>query len=480
MQSNKVVGSFAYKFIERFSAKGIGLIIGIILARIISPDEFGQLAILTVFISLSRTIIESGFNTSLIQNKNVSEDDYSTVFYLSLGISAILILILYFSAPLISEYYETKALVLPLRVYSFTLVFGAFNSIQTAKLQREMRFKAIMTCSLIATVLSGVLGVVMAYAGLGLWALIGYHGSNIVFISVCMLFVVKWRPKMVFSISRAKILFGYGWKLLVSGILCSLYNDLRSLIIGKKFSTEMLGYYSRGQQIPEMISTTMDSSIQSVMLPTLSEAQDEKPRLVAMLKRSSSLDLFLTAPAMVGLALVAESVVRLLYTDAWLPCVIYLQLICLAYIATPYMSSGLIAIKAIGRSDVYMKLEIVRRIMMLFILAISIIFFDSVLAIAVGFVISSWVDALLVAIPVGRLTGYTLAQQIKNTWKILLCSLIMGFVVFALGYLEINIILKLCIQVCSGVLCYLALSCLLKIDSFIGLLELLKRRFNRA
>ncbi len=478
MHSNNVAGSFAYKFIERFSVKAIGLIIGVILARLISPDEFGRLAILSVFISLSQTIIDSGFNTALIQNKDVTDDDYSTVFYLSLGLSGIIIAILFVIAPIISHYYGTNDLTAPLRVYSLALAFGAFNSIQTAKLQREMRFKAIMVCSLIAIVPSGVLGISMAYAGFGLWALIAYHGSSVVATSVCMLFVAKWHPKFVFSMARARVLFEYGWKILVSGVLCGLYNDVRSLVIGKKFSTEVLGFYNRGQQIPQMLSMTMDNSVQAVMLPVLSDAQDEKKRLAEMMKRAISLDLLILAPVMIGLAVVAESVVKILYTETWIPCVVYLQIICFAEIATPFISSGLIGIKAVGRSDVYMKLEFVRRIMMTAILLVSILCFDSVLAIAIGYIVSCWIDAILVAIPVSMHIGITPVQQMKSTWKIFICAAIMGAIVFALGLLNINVILKLCIQVVLGIVVYVVMCYFLRVDSFYFCLNMINDKFS--
>lgn len=479
MRREKVISSLVYKFIERFAIKGIGLFVGIVLARLISPEDFGQLAILSVFISLSQTIIQSGFSTALVQNKDVTEDDYSTVFYISMGISAGLIVVLFVTAPFISEYYGGSALIAPLRFYSFSLLFGAFNSIQVAKLQREMRFKATMICSLLATILSGILGVAMAYMGWGLWALVGYNFAHVIFSSIVMLFSVKWYPRLVFSVSRAKVLFGYGWKLLVSGVLCSLYADLRSLVIGKKFSAEALGYYNRGQQIPQIIAMTTDNAVQSVMLPVLSEAQDEKYRLKAILKRSMAMEALLIIPAMVGLALVAEPIVRLLYTETWLPCVPYMQWLCLAEVFAPVISSGLIAIKAMGRSDVYMKLEIVRRIMMVIVLAISVFCFYSVSAIAVGYFISQLLDAIIVAIPIWKLLGYSLFEQCKDLWKTFFATAGMGLVVLALNFISIHIVLKLIVQIVVGILAYLILNLALKNDSLLCCVSKAKILFNR-
>ena len=466
MQHNEVFGSFIFKFIERFAVKGIGLVIGVILARLISPNDFGQIAILSVFINLSQTIIQSGFSTALVQNKDVDDDDYSTVFYINVVASLVIILILFFIAPIISAYYATSALVVPLRVYSLSLVFGAINSVQNAKLQREMRFKEAMVCSLLATLGSGFLGVIMAYLGFGLWALIGYYFSNVVFSSIVMAFTTKWYPRLVFSTNRAKELYGYGWKLLVSGVLCSLHSDIQSLVIGKKFSTSTLGYYNRGQQIPQILAMTMDSSVQSVMLPVLSQVQDQKSRFRDLVKRSVSLDMLFIAPAMVGLALVAESIVIVLYTEAWLPSAIYVQLVCLAYLSAPFISSHLIAIKAIGRSDVYMKLEIVRRIMMLVVLAISILCFDSVLAIAIGFVVSSFLDVVIVSVPILKLIDYSLWEQIKDLWKILVAVMAMAIVVWTIDLFALHAVLKLLAQVFVGVVSYVGLCFALKVESF--------------
>ena len=474
MKQSSIFSSFVYKFVERFAVKAIGVVIGIILARLISPEHFGQLAILSVFINLSQAVIQGGFSASLVQNKDVTDDDYSTVFYLSELVSIGLISILFISAPIISEYYGSSDLIVPLRVYSLSLLFGAFNSVQIAKLQREMRFKSTMICSLIATMLSGVLGVIMAYAGFELWALIGYHFSNVIFVSIAMLVATKWYPRLVFSTIRAKVLFGYGWKLLVSDILCSLYADVRSLVIGKRFSTETLGFYDRGQQIPQIILTTTYTSIQSIMLPAFSRVQDDKSKIKSMVRMSSSFDYLFTVPAMIGLAMVAEPLVTVLYTEKWLSCVDYLQIVCLGMVVRPAVTSGQIAIKAIGRSDVFMKLEIVRRVMLLAILAISIFCFDSVLAVAIGYAIECWVEAIIVAIPVWKLIGYSPIDQLKNVWKIYVAVLCMSIVLLALGCISMNPTHKLVVQICAGVITYFVTCAVLKVDSLKYLLKKVK------
>jgi O-antigen/teichoic acid export membrane protein len=390
-----------------------------------------------------------------------------------------MVLVLFFCAPIIANYYQSKVLVLPLRVYSISLLFGAFNSIQIAKLQREMRFKSMMWAGIASTALAGIVGVTMAYFGCGLWSLVVYNGIYVVFSCFIMSFIARWRPSLAFSWGRAKGLFGFGWKMLVSALLCSLYNDARSLIIGKKYSTEDLGYYNRGEQFPWVISNALDVSIQSVMFPTMASAQDDKVRVKAILKRSLKLGNLIIVPIMIGLALVAKPVIVILLTEKWIPAVFFMQMMCVAYVQIPNISSNLIAIKAIGRSDVYMKLEIVRRVVMLAVLLISVFCFQSVEAIVIGGVISAWLDYLIVVIPIKRLLNYGLLEQIKDLWKTFVCVAIMAAVVYALSFLPLTMIPMLIVQVLSGVLVYVGACALLKVESFYYCLGIVKNLFRK-
>ncbi|MBE6596314.1 MAG: lipopolysaccharide biosynthesis protein [Ruminococcaceae bacterium] len=474
VDKKKVIFSLIYKFIERLAVKSAGLVIGIILARLLVPEEFGQVAIITVFINLANTIIQNGFNSALVQKKEVDERDYSTVFYITGALSLGIIGIMYVSAPLIAAYYDLPLLVWPIRVYSFSLLFGAFNSIQVAKIQREMRFKSMMYASLLATLFSGALGVAMAYKGYGIWALVFYGCSNIVFSCITMLPAAKWFPHLTFSFDRAKQLFSFGWKMLISGILCSLYNDIRSLIIGKRYSVDELGYYNRGQQYPDVIFHTCDGVIQSVMFPTMSRNQSDTQQMRSMFKRSISFGTFIMMPILIGLMAVAKPFILLLLTEKWLPCVIYMQIICLASCALPFTSSSLIAIKSLGRSDIYMKLEIVRRIIMLAILLTAVFVFDSVMAIAISYAISSWIDAFVAAIPLKKLLDYDFRKQVKDNWKTILASFIMGVIVYFVGLLPINLIALLCVQILCGGIIYILLCIVMRIESFYYLISMIK------
>lgn len=463
---------------ERLCVKLLGLIISVVLARLIAPKEFGYLALLTVFIDLSQTVIQGGLNTALVQKEAPDEKDYSTVFYLSTFLAVIFIILLNVFAPAISRGYGNDALVSPLRVYSISLLFGAFNSVQVAKLQKEMKFKAIMYTSLAATVSSGICGIIMAYMGLGIWALVMYNSLYIVFSCIAMLYAAKWIPKLVFSFKSAKSLFSFGWKMLASSIFCCIYLNSRTLIIGKKFSTDDLSYYNRGQQFPVIITHTLDSAIQSVMFSAMSSYQSDLKRVKEMLKRSMTLGTLLIAPLMVGLAITSDAVVRLLLTEKWLPSVIYLQIICLAEIPVSLISSNLVALKSIGRSDIYMKLEFARRVVMIGVLIVSIVCFDSVFAIVIGYLVSTWLDYVMTCMPMKKVLNYSLWAQLKDVWKIIFAAACMGLIVNTIKYLPVNLIACFILQVVTGIIVYILLCAVLKIESFIYAKDKLMKLFT--
>ena len=473
MEKKKVISSLAYKFIERLSVKGLGMIISVVLARMLAPEDFGQIAIMTVFINLSQVIVESGLTTALVQRKDVTDQDYSTVFFINFALAIVCFVVLQVAAPWISAYYN-QDITKPLQVYAFTVFFGAFNALQLAKMQKQMQFKRMMACSLTATVISGVAGIAAAYGGLGIWALIIYNMTNSAVLCVVAVSVQKWLPKLEFSLQRARLLFSYGWKMFVSAVLCSLYNDIRSLVIGKKFSNTDLAYYNRGQQFPQVISNTLDSAIQSVMFPTMATIQDETEKMRKMLRMSVTTGAYIIIPCMFGLAAVSEDFVRLVLTDKWLPCVPYMQWLCIAEAAVPIISSNLIAIKASGRSDVYMRLEMVRRVVMLVLLVGSISLFGTVEAIAIGYCVSRWVDALIVMFPVKKLIHYGVKDQISDLWKTILAAAVMFAAVLSMNLLGWNNLVLLPAQIAAGIEVYLAAGTILGNEAQKNLVKNLK------
>ncbi|MBQ8529365.1 MAG: lipopolysaccharide biosynthesis protein [Clostridia bacterium] len=460
-------------------SKFVGLIVSIILARLLAPEEFGQVAIITVFINLCQTFVTSGFSSALVQNKRADNVDYSTVFYISLAVAAVMSAALILAAPAIGAYYDNDAIILPLRVYSLSLLVSAFSSVQNAKLQREMKFRTVLYTGLIATILSAVIGITMAALGAGIWALIVYYFAYTVFSSIIVLIADRWLPTLAFSFARAKELFSYGWKMLVSGLLCSIYEDIRTLVIGKRFSEAELGYYNRGQQFPVLFLQTSYMTVQSVMFPVMSSSQDNLSEVKKIAKATSKIGTFIVAPIIFGLAAAAHNIIVVLFTEKWLPAVSLMQIICLGCFTVVMTAAGAIAIQSIGRSDVYMKLELVRRTVMLAVLAVSVFAFKSVKAIAWGYAISSWIDVAVISVPVKKLIGYGLIEQLRDVWKIILASVLMAGAVLAVGLIAAPEWLLLIVQILVGIIVYCLMCMLLKIEAFGQLINIIKGKIRK-
>lgn len=468
--SKKVVASsMTYSVIISLISKALGLIISIVLARILSPNDFGIVAIVMAFVDISQTIITGGFKVALVQKKEVDDLDFSTVFIINLAVSVVMVVVLFFCAPVISQFYHSDLLVKIIQVYSFSLLFVPFSSVLSARLEKKMKFKELMLVNIVSSVISGAVGIVSAYLGLGVWSILLYYALHSLLCCAGMAIVQKWFPKLKFSLEKAKVLFSFGWKMLVSALLTAFYNNIRSIIIGKKYSEADLAYYDRGRQIPYIIATTLDNSIQNVMLPTISSVQEDKAKVKHMLSKTVKVSILLILPAMFGLLVIAEPLVKLLLTDKWLPCVPYLQLIAIAWATMPFSSANLVAIKALGKSNVYLTLEIVRRTIMIGILIISLVCFNSVIAVAIGFAISMWVDVIIIMIPVKRIIGYSLFDMFKDSWKTILSAVVMGGAVLGLSYIKINYIVLLLIQIAVGASIYLLLCKLLKNDVYLNI-----------
>ena len=473
MNKSKVISSLIYKFAERFSVKAIGLVISLILARLLDPEHFGQVAIVTVFVDLSLTLVDGGLGSALVQSKNADEDDYTTVLCICMPVAAVMIALLFFIAPLVAKYYQSPEITEPLRFYSLSLLVNAFAAVQSAKVQREMRFDQQMKCSLIATVLSGTMGVLFAYRGAGIWALVIYYFSNTLFNCLIMLTMLRWVPRGRFSLASAKRLYSFGLRMLGSSLLTTLYNDIRPLIIGKRFSTEDLGYYDRGHQFSSIIALNIDNAVTSVMFPVFSQLQDNKEKLIATLRRAMTVNAMLIFPAMLGMAAAAEPAVRLLLTDKWLPCVIFVQILCIGQAQVPITTTNLVVLKSLGRSDIYIRQEIVRRIAMLIVLLISVFVFKSTVAIACGCTFSAWLDAFITSLPLKKLLGYGFKDELRDLWKLALASAVMALAVGAVNLLPLSVLMKLIVQIAGGVVIYAGLCRILKAESFMYVLNIL-------
>ena len=474
---NNVITSLLWKLLERGGTQGIQFIVQIVLARLLMPEVYGTVAFVTVFITLAQVFVQSGLGTALIQKKEADNVDFSSVFYLSLGLATVLYGLLFLFAPFISRFYHDAELIPVLRVLGVVLFFGAANGIQNAWVSRHMMFKELFKRSIGALLISGTVGIIAAYSGLGIWALVIQQVTNQAAVTIIMWFTIKWRPIRAFSFSRVRVLFSFGWKLLLSSLIDQLYRDLRTLVIGRMFSSSTLGFYNKGQQFPNLIVSNINGSIQAVMLPALSSHQDDKQRVKAMMRRAIKTSSFIIFPMMVGMAVVAEPMVRLLLTDKWLPAVPFLRVFCFTYMLWPIHTANLQAINALGRSDIFLKLEVIKKVVGLIILSISVPM--GVYAIALGGVVSGITSSIINAWPNRKLLNYSYVEQLLDFFPAFGLSVLMGAMVFLIGTLPVEDWQRLILQVPLGGVGYLIMAKLTHNESMSYLIDVLKTTFKR-
>ena len=472
--SKSITKGLFWKLLERFGVQGVQFVLQIILARLLNPDAFGALSIMIIFTTLANVFIQNGFSTALVQNKDVTEEDYSSVFWVTLFISILLYIGLFFAIPLIANYYNMPLTITPFRVLAFMIIPGALNSIQLAKVYREMNFKKVFISNIGAILVAGLISILLALNGFGVWSLVWQNIIKVLMSTIIMLFTIKWIPKFTINFKRVKELFSYGWKLLASGLIDTLYQDMRSLVIGKKYSNDTLGYHDKGKQFPQFLITSINGAVQSVMLPAMSALQTKKEQVKELTRRSIKICSYLIFPMMMGLAVVANPLVRILLTEKWLPCVIYLQIYCFTFAFYPIHTCNLQAINAMGRSDIFLTLEIIKKVLGVATLCIAVFCFNSPIAIAATGIITAITSSIINAWPNKKLLGYSYFEQLKDIIPSALLSLIMGATVFLLGLIKMNVYLLFALQILLGVTVYVALSYITNNENFVFLINYAK------
>lgn len=470
----KVFSNFIWRFAERCGAQLVTFIVSIVLARILTPSDYGTIALVTVFTTILQVFIDSGLSTALIQKKDADDLDFSSVFYFNFVICIILYLIMFVSAPFIADFYKDSSLVSIVRVISLTLIISGVKGVQQSYVSRHMLFKRFFFSTIGGTIFSAILGIIMAYAGFGVWAIVFQQLSNNAIDTLILWITVKWRPIKKFSWSRLKNLLSFGWKMLASSLLDTVYNNLRNMIIGKLYTSADLAFYNQGDKFPKLIVTNINTSIDSVLLPTMSNEQDNHVRVKDMTRRAIKISTYIMAPLMIGLAFCAKPIVQIVLTDKWLPCVPYLQIFCISYLFWPIHTANLNAIKAMGRSDLFLKLEVIKKFMGMILLLITMNI--SVMAMAYSLLISGLISQVINSWPNRYLLKYSYIDQIKDILPNIVMALIMGGFVYFISYLNLPILVSLVVQILSGGIIYLILSILTKNDSFIYLINILKSR----
>lgn len=472
MSSTNVITNFFWRFLERCGAQGVTFIVSIVLARLLDPTVYGTVALVTIFTTIMQVFVDSGMGNALIQKKDADDLDFSSVFYFNMAMCSVLYLIMFFAAPFIASFYRMPELTAIVRVLSLVVVISGVKNVQQAYVSRHLMFKRFFFSTLGGTIGAAVVGIAMAYLGFGVWALVAQMLFNAAVDTTILWITVKWRPKKMFSFQRLKSLFSYGWKLLVSSLIDTVYNDLRQLIIGKKYSSGDLAYYNQGKKFPQLIVTNINTSIDSVLLPTMSKAQDDMAAVRSMTRRAIKTSTFLMMPAMIGLAVCAEPLVRLILTEKWLPCVLFLRIFCITYAFYPIHTANLNAIKAMGRSDLFLKLEIIKKTVG--IIAILITMWISVQAMAYSFLVTTILNQIINSWPNKKLLNYSYLEQIKDMMPQILLSLGMGAAIYAVSFLHLSASLTLLIQIPLGVLVYWGGSKIFHVESYTYIIEMVK------
>ncbi len=477
-KKQSVITNFIWRFMERGGTYVMNFIVSIVLARLLDPSLYGTIALVTAITTILQVFVDSGMANSLIQKKDTDDLDYSSVFYFNLAFCLLLYTGLFLCAPWISRLYRIPELTPIVRVLGLTIVVAGVKNVQQAYVAKTMQFRRFFFATLGGTVFSAVVGITLAYLGYGVWALVFQQLLNVTVNTAILWLTVGWKPKRMFSWQRLGGLVSYGWKLLISQLLDTAYLKLYQFIIGLRYSTADLAYYNRGDQFPNLIMENTSASLDSVLLPVLSSEQDDRVRVREMTRRAVKVSTFVLMPLMAGLAACAEPLVRFLLTEKWLPCVPYMQLFCLNYAFWPVHTANLNAIKAMGRSDVFLKLEIIKKVLETGILLVTMRY--GVMAITLGLLVSGFASIVINAWPNRRLLDLSLLRQAMDVLPALLLSLGMALVIWPVTLLPLHDLVRLLIMVPAGVLVYVGVSALLKLDSFTYVLEIAKRLLRRG
>lgn len=463
-ERNKILGGMAWKLGERLSSQGVSFVVSIILARLLTPAEYGIIAMMNIFIVIANVFVISGFNTSLIQKKDADELDFSTIYYCTLVMSIIMYVVIFFSAPLMARYYDMPEMTVLTRVFALSLIIQSYQTIQQAYVARHMQFKLNFKATLIGTTLSGVIGVAMAYAGYGVWALVSQHISGIVINTLVLRFLVEWRPRLMFSWERAKGLMSYGSKIMGSTLVNTLYKEARQLLIGLYYTPADLALYNRGSHMPHLVTTNLDNTLRSVLFPAMSNHSDDLPRVKQMLKRAIQNTSYVTYFFLTLMAVASKPLIHVLLTDKWIDCVPYMQIMCVSLMLNTVGVTNLQALKAIGKSNEVLKLELFKKPVFLLVILASLPF--GVMAVVCTSPINSLYALWTNMGPTKKYLNYSHMEQIKDLLPSIFLTCSMALVTWPITLLPWNDFLIMGIQVIVAIISYIGFSVIFKVDAY--------------
>ena len=467
----KAKSGFLYKFAERAGAQGTSFVISMILARLLLPEEYGIVAMVLVFISICDVFVASGFGKSLIANKNSDYLDFSSCLWFSLGLSVVIYTLVWFSAPLIAAFYHESMLVPVVRVMALRLPVTSLACVQESYTSKNMLFRKFFFSTLTGTLASGVISITMAYMGCGIWALVAQNISREVINALVLWIIVGWRPRAVFSFARLKKIYDFGWKILVIGLIDTIHSQLRNLIIGKRYTAEDLAFYSKGHQFPHTGIMFIEPTISGVLFPALSQVQDDKDQMRDITRRITRVSSYVVFPVMLGLAAMAEPLIRVILTDKWLESAVYLQITCLALLFRPLQFVNNSVIMASGNSALLLKLDILKKAVSILLLGVSMFF--GVIWVAWSLVGANLFAALVNIAPNRKILAYGYIDQFGDVCRSLFMALVMGGCMRLILFAGLAGWQTLLLQAFCGVGIYMLLTRLFREDSLAYIIKTL-------
>lgn len=472
------IRSLFWKLFEQGGSAVVSLLVQIVMARLLAPNEFGMLAIMLVFVNIGNVVVQSGLNTAVIQAPDADERDYSTVFWMSFAVSVLLYLILFLSAPAISSFYDMPQAVAPLRVLMLVLIVNAYNAIQEAIVARNLEFQKTFRATVVAGIASGILGIGCAALGGGIWALVVQQLVQQACKCLMLALQVPWKPHLAFDAMRAMRFFRFGWKLLASGIMDQAYQGLSDLLIGGVFTTSDLGYVSQGKRYPSAIGTLLDGAIQPVMLSAVSRVQESRDQAKRLARRALKTSTFLVAPCMLLFAVTAKPVVRIVLGEAWVPCVPFLQMYCIVYALLPIHTTNLQVLNGMGRSDLFLRLEVIKKTLGIAILAFTVFVMRDLYAIVAGYIVSGVAATFINAAPNKRVIGYAYREQVRDICPAFIIGAVAAVISLSATCFSLPDPLLIVVQVALMLVAYIGIAALFRVEELGYLVNTIQESFS--
>lgn len=473
--NKKIISGIGWAYGERILAQVISLVVAVILARLLDPAHYGVIAIVTVFINILDALVSGGFGNALVQKKDADDLDFNTICWFSIIVGLVLYIGLFFASPYIAEFYKMDELVWVTRVMSIRVVISAFNSVQHAYVQRKMEFRRFFFATLGGTLISAVVGIIMAYRGYGVWALVAQYMTNSIIDTIVLRFTIQWKPKFEYSYQRLKSMMNFGIKMMAATLVNTLQDNIRSLVVGKVFTAEDLAYYNQGKKYPATLMNNLVGSVQKVLFPAFAEHQEDRTKIKNQMRSAIRMSSFVLVPIIAGMIGIADTFVLLLLTDKWAPAIPYLRILSLIYLTRTMNSIFQSSLLAVGESGANMIHEIIGSVLSLTLICIGAFVTKSVPFIAWSYVIVMIVGTGIFIYYVNKSYKYNLLEIMRDFLPYFFLSAAMGIIVFLLGKLNLNLMLLFIIQLVVGVASYIVLAYVFRIKELNTCVSLVKK-----